>query len=214
MQEQTTGQNFQAGDHVRTRHLSGVPVEQARARLRSSLLAAGFTTMADVDLADLLNRRLDEHLEPYFLVDACHPWLARQALAVAWDGGLLMPTRFGVWKAGPGSAIATVDPLRLAAAIGLPHLADVAAGIAERLDRVFEKLDEPSPAGLAAELPAPPETELTASERGTLREAARRHLDEMLDEVARTESRPLQHQLAQAIDRLEQAVRKLETPLP
>jgi len=121
-----------------------------------------------------------------------------------------MPTRLCVWKEGSGSVITTLAPVRLAGAIGLPHLLDVATRIDERLDLVFEKLDEPAPASVAAELTAATEGELTSPERDTLSRAARRHLDELLAEAARTESRPLQHQLARVIDRLEQALRKLE----
>jgi uncharacterized protein (DUF302 family) len=156
MQEHTTEGTFALQDHVRSLHLPDVPVPEARARLRSSLLAAGFTTMADLDLADLLNRRLDEQIDPYYLMDACHPWLARQALDVAWDAGFLMPTRLCVWKAGQGSVVATLQPTRVVEAIGLPHLLPVAARIEERLDLVFDRLGEPLPPGLAdVEVPGP-----------------------------------------------------------
>jgi uncharacterized protein (DUF302 family) len=214
MRQQETEEMFQTPGRVRARHLPQVPVQEAHERLRASLGAAGFTITGDLDLADFLNRRVDAHAEPCFLVDACHPQLARQALEVAWDGGLLAPTRLFLWQKGKGSAVATIEPQRLAGALGGPHLREVAGRIDERLDRVFERLGEPAPAAAPAPAgEAPAGGELSESDRMTLRDAVRRHLEELMEEAARTDSRSLQRELAQTIDRLEQSSRKLEAPL-
>jgi uncharacterized protein (DUF302 family) len=209
MQAPSVNESFQPSSQARTAHLPGVPVEEARARLRRALAVEGFSMMADVDLADLLNRRLDERIEPYFVIEACHPLLAQQAMAVAREGGLLMPTTLCLWKEGNGSTVVTLPPARLAQAIGLAHLDPVAGGISERLERVFAHLDEPATVA-SAEIAAAGPLELTESERITLLEAARRHIHELLEEVAGTESRPLQHELARTINQLECIAGKLE----
>jgi uncharacterized protein (DUF302 family) len=209
MQAHTASETFEAPSQARTKHLPNVPVREARARLRRALQAEGFAMVADIDLASMLNRRLDADIEPYFIVEACHPLLAQQALAVAWDGGLLMPTKLCLWKEGNGSGVSVVRPTRLAAAIGRTHLLEVAGRIDERLDDVFDLLDqEVSFEEVAAE--TAPSIALDGAERATLRDATRRHIDELMKEVAKTDSHPLQHELAQTIDRLEAIARKID----
>lgn len=212
MQASNVSESLKATSQARTKHLPDVPVQEARARLRRALQAEGFSMIADIDLADLLNRRLDEQIEPYFIVEACHPLLAQQALAVAWDGGLLTPTKLCLWKEGSGSAVATLQPRRLAEAVGRAHLAEVATRVDARLDKVFERLSGTKAAETepADELPAV--LDLNAAERMALRDAARYRIDELLREAAATESHPLQHELAQTIDRLELVARKLDAP--
>lgn len=210
MQASKTTETFELASHARTKYLPDVPIDEARARLRRSLAAEGFSVIADVDLADLLNRRLDQQLEAYFIIEACHPAVARQALSVASDGGLLTPTKLCLWKEGKGSRIATLQPTRLVGALGRVHLNAIAVDIGNRLDRIFERLDQSVATDFAAAEPAPTVLDLTEAERVALRDATRRHLDELLQEDARTESRPLQHELAQTIDQLEQIARRLD----
>lgn len=212
MQASKVSETFEAPTQARTKHLPDVPVQEARARLRRALQAEGFSLIADIDLADLLNRRLDEQLEPYFIVEACHPLLAQQALAVAWDGGLLMPTKLCLWKDGNDSTVATLQPRRLVEGLGRAHLMDVASRIDDRLDNVFARLAGPVMAETEPEDALPAVLDLNASERIALRDAARYRIDELLREAAATESHPLQHELAQTIDRLELIARKLDAP--
>jgi uncharacterized protein (DUF302 family) len=206
MQTEHISESFRAPIGARTKYLPDVTVHEARARLRHVLQAEGFSIVADHDIGDLLNRRLDANHEPYFVIEACHPKLMQQVLSVAWDGGLLMPTRLCVWRAGNGTAIATMQPPRLAAAIGRVHLMEVAGYIDERLDHVFAGLD----GDVAEEPPATAELELDQEERTALRQATRRHIDELTREAAKTESHPLQHELARNIGRLEAIAQKLD----
>jgi uncharacterized protein (DUF302 family) len=205
---QTNTAIFTMPSQARTMHLTDVSTSEARTRLRAALLREGFAVIADVDLGDLLSRRLDEGLTPYFIIEACHPMTSRQALAVAWDGGLLAPTRFAVWKEGNGATIATFAPERLATALGRLHTAEMSRQLDERIDGVFEQL-EVAATGEAATPEGPAELDLDDSERQALQDATRRHIDELMREAAKTDSRPLQHELAQTIDRLETIARKL-----
>src|SRR5690348_15088636 len=88
---ETTTESFAATSQARAIRLPDVPADEARAHLRRALAKEGFAIVEDVDLADLLGRRLDEAIEPYFIVEGCHPVVAKQALAIAWDCGLVVP---------------------------------------------------------------------------------------------------------------------------
>lgn len=51
---------------------------------------------------------------------------------------------------------------------------------------------------------------LSAAEKDLLMQATQRHVDELMAEAARTESRPMQHELAGLIDRLQAVLSKLK----
>jgi uncharacterized protein (DUF302 family) len=204
----TNTETFTMPSLARVLHLPDVPLSEVRARLRGALVREGFAVIADVDLGGLLSRRLDEEVAPYFIIEACHPLVARHALAIAWDGGLLAPTRFAVWKEGDGASVATFAPDRLASALGRLHTAEVSRQLDQLLDGVFEQLEGAS-AGQPMAEQAPAELDLDDAERQALKDATRRHIDELTKEAAQTESRPLQHQMARTIDCLETIARKL-----
>ena len=201
-------ETFAAPSDIRATHLPEVPAQEALARLLQSLRAEGFSISATVDLADLYSRRLDADVEPCFVVHACHLALTQRAQAVAREGALLTSVAFCIWKERSGSTIATLEPDRAAAAIGRPHLRNVAATLAERLDRVDGRLSQPARQEKTA-VPAMA-LDLEGSELRVLREATIRHVEELSAEVARTDSRALQHALSRTIDRLEAIAHKLE----
>ncbi|HEY0709091.1 MAG TPA: DUF302 domain-containing protein [Polyangia bacterium] len=207
-----TTNRFATSSNARIVHAKDVPVHESKERLFAALASEGFDVVADIDLAELLARRLDESREPFAVVEACHPKLAQLALDIAGDGALMMPFRFCIWKEGTGSTIATLPPARMAEALGLPHVQDMVADAEARLDRLFEHLDLSMPA--ACEIPAAhvPAAALALNEEEleTLREATRRQTAALMAEVAGTESRPMQHELARTIDRLEALTHKLE----
>ncbi|HEY0712990.1 MAG TPA: DUF302 domain-containing protein [Polyangia bacterium] len=207
---------FSGSNQARTLHVTDVPVREMRARLAGTLAAEGFEVVADIDLGDLLSRRLDEEREPFLIIEACHPKLAELALQVAGDAGLIVPLRFCLWKEGTGTAIAALPVARLVEALGRAHLDVVAKETDERLERVFAHLDTSVPE--ACEIPevAKPATEISAlcldaGELATLREAADQQRATLLREAAGTESHTLQHELAVTINRLEAISQKLRT---
>jgi uncharacterized protein (DUF302 family) len=213
MLARTTTNRLATSSNARLVHAQDVPVHESKERLCAALASEGFDIVADIDLAELLARRLDERREPFAVIEACHPKLAQQALGVAGEGALIMPFRFCIWKEGTGSSIATLPPARMAEALGLPHLEEMVADAESRLHRLFAHLDLSVPA--ACEIPnaqaAPRSVALDDEELETLREATRRQTAALLAEVAGTESRPMQHELARTINRLEALTHKLET---
>jgi uncharacterized protein (DUF302 family) len=192
---------------ARTCRLPGVSVAQARARLLAALGGHGFTVISELDLSNFLNRRLDTRRETFLIIDACHPRLAQQALAVASDAGLLAPFRFGVWKEGSGAAIATLAPAQLARALGREHLGDFADQAARQLEEIFALLDRAVPLPHQPLASAP--VTLDGTERAALKDAAMHRLEALQAEAAGTESHDLQHGLAEIMQPLEQVVRKL-----
>jgi uncharacterized protein (DUF302 family) len=208
---QTMRTSVMVTSKARTASFPDVAAADMRARVWHALGQEGFTVVAEIDLADTLNRRLGGvDRPPYLIIEACHPELADAALSVAPDAGLLMPCRICIWKDGKGTAVATLPPARLVAALDRPHLDRVAAEMEVRLDRVFAKLSPPAPPLPTRKAGSPSAGgALAPADLELLREAALARAQALLAEAAGTESHPLQHELAQTIDKLEAVARKL-----
>jgi uncharacterized protein (DUF302 family) len=199
---------FQTYSHARTLYLPDMDPAEVRDRLAYALEQNGFSLLAEFDLGEILERRLDVRIEPHFVLEVCHPDLARRALSVASDVSLLLPCRVGVWKEGTGATVGLLPPKRLVQALGREHLDEVAAEAEQRIERALGMLSHPGP---RSSLPPSrtPSPELTASERAVLVEALGQRKQALLVEAAGTEKHDLQHALAQNIEQLEVLMRKL-----
>jgi uncharacterized protein (DUF302 family) len=197
---------------TRTVHLDVTAVE-ARDRLMHALEQAGFSVLAEIDLADLLRRRADRELEPNFIIEVCRPELAIRALAVSSDASLLMPCKLAVWKEGRGATVGMLSPRRLGHLLGHEHLDSVAANAEERLERVLEAISVDVPRTEHRPRPiADVRFALGQAERDVLIAAIRSRMHALLAESAGTEKHELQHALAGDLDQLEGILRKLGAP--
>jgi uncharacterized protein (DUF302 family) len=206
---------------AKTVHLADHTPEELRDRLRDELGRAGFSVLAEFDLAEVLRRRIAADLQPHYVLEVCRPELAGRALQVAADATLLLPCRIGVWAEGTGATAGMIPPTRQVGALGREHLDAIAAETEERLDNVLGELLRPKrwAPSLAATAtatvpatptaPAPAVAPLTDDERTTVIEALRRRIQALLPEAAATEKHDLQHALAQNIDELEAVIAKL-----
>lgn len=206
---------FQPYSHARTLYMPDADTLEVRDRLASALELSGFSVLNEIDLAEILHRRLGVRFEPHIVIEVCHPELARRALSVASDASLLLAGQVAVWKEGTGATIGILPPLRLVQALGREHLTDVAAEVHRRLEDVLSLLAHTDP---REPLPAPrapvPNVALTAADRSTLVEAVRQRRQALLVEAAGTEKHDMQHALAQTIDQLDALLGKLDRQLP
>jgi uncharacterized protein (DUF302 family) len=196
--------------NARTVHIDDITPSEAYDRVMDALEHAGFSVLAEIDLADLLRRRTDREIEPHFVLEVCRAELASRALDVSSEASLLMPCKIAIWQEGKGAAVGMLPPTRLAQALGREHLAAVAAEAEQRLVSVLEAVSRQAPR-------RPPRTRLLPTarfalddgERNALIAAVRSRVEALLAEAAGTEKRELQHDLARDIDELEAILRKL-----
>ena len=205
--------DFRTHSHARTLYLPDMDPAEVRDRLAYALEQNGFSVLAEFDLSEMLQRRLDLRIEPHFVLEVCHPDLARRGLAVASDVSLLLPCRFGIWKEGTGAMVGVLPMERLVQALGREHLEEVATEAELRIERALGVLSQPGPRS-SPPTPRAPAPQLTATERATLIEALGQRKQSLLVEAAGTEKHEMQHALAQNMEQLESLIRKLDQPGP
>jgi uncharacterized protein (DUF302 family) len=88
-----------------------------------------------------LRQKLDAELEPYLILGACNPPLAKRALDTERDIGLLLPCNIVVRAESQGVVLVqALDPQVMVSVSGRPELKDVANEATARLQAALNAL--------------------------------------------------------------------------
>ncbi|MFR9798727.1 DUF302 domain-containing protein [Streptomyces sp. MS06] len=123
----------------RTVELTG-SFEEAVKAVRQALADQGFGVLTEIDLSATLRARLDHVMEPYLILGACNPPLAREALAADPSVGLLLPCNVVVRADGERVVVQAIDPGTMVTLTGVEAMAPVAAEATRRLDAALASL--------------------------------------------------------------------------
>jgi len=118
-----------------------IPAEQALPKVLAALKAEGFGVLFDLDMKAILKQKLDVDYRPYWVLGACNPPLAYQALQTEPDIGLMIPCHVVVAEAEGGSVVSLIDPVAALGIIGNPGLDGIATEVKNRFQRVIEALN-------------------------------------------------------------------------
>lgn len=128
-------------DYAFTRTFAGVTPEAARARIEASLKEEGFGILTEIDVKATMKKKLDVEFRKYWILGACNPTVAHQALTVEPGIGLLLPCNVVVTEDDAGNAVVSImDPQAMVRAIPKnEHLKGPMGQVREMLKRALEK---------------------------------------------------------------------------
>ena len=109
-------------------------------RVREALSNEGFGVLSTIDIKKALKEKLDHDIEPYLILGACNPSLARKGLEIEPDLGVLLPCNVVVRTQDGAVRVAAMEPtaaLHLAENPGLEQLANEAR---DRISRAVASL--------------------------------------------------------------------------
>ncbi|GEB57437.1 DUF302 domain-containing protein [Streptomyces gardneri] len=110
--------------------------------VRRALTEQGFGILTEIDVQATLKAKLDHDMEPYLILGACNPPLARQALDADRSVGLLLPCNVVVRTDGDQVIVQAIDPSTMVALTGVDAMAPVAEEASRRLDAALASLAE------------------------------------------------------------------------
>lgn len=131
-----------------TRHLPGIPYDEARQRIIEALAAEGFGILTEIDVAATLKKKLDVDFRKYTILGACNPPLAHRALQAEPLIGLLLPCNVVVAEENGGSVVSVLSPKALFQLVGTAEVGELAEEVEAKLRRALDALATVTPRGV------------------------------------------------------------------
>jgi uncharacterized protein (DUF302 family) len=122
------------------KRLTGTSFEQALEKTTAALKAQGFGVLTEIDVKQMLKKKLDVDFRRYVILGACNPPLAHKALEAEEQIGLLLPCNVVVQEASAAVIVSIADPKAMFSLVENPTLTPIADEAYGRLRRVMDAL--------------------------------------------------------------------------
>jgi uncharacterized protein (DUF302 family) len=109
-------------------------------RTRAELQREGFGVLSEIDVQRALRDKLGHEMEPYLILGACNPNLAKRGLDHEPDLGVLLPCNVVVRQHQGETRVAAMEPLSAMNLADNPDLQPIAEEARQRLQRAVERL--------------------------------------------------------------------------
>jgi uncharacterized protein (DUF302 family) len=120
-------------DYYFKRTIEG-PVAEVRDKTIEALKDAGFGVITEIDLGEKFKEKLGIDYKKYFILGACNPGFAHEALQMEEYLGILLPCNVIVFeKEKDKTEVAVVNAVSVMKITGSEELAEVAETVNERL---------------------------------------------------------------------------------
>lgn len=100
----------------------------------------GFGVLTDIDIRDTLKKKLDVDFKKYRILGACNPHFAYQALQSEDKIGTILPCNVIVQENQGQVEVSAVDPMASMQAVENEDLAELAAQVRAKLERVIASI--------------------------------------------------------------------------
>lgn len=124
-----------------SRTLENIAFEDVIARVTELLKEQGFGILTEIDVRQTMKKKLDVDFRKYRILGACNPPFALKALQTEDKIGTMLPCNVIVQEMSKSEIeVAAIDPEASMMAVENPALADLAAEIKSRLEKVIDSL--------------------------------------------------------------------------
>ena len=115
--------------------------ESAIDKVTKDLQKEGFGVLTEIDVTEVLKKKLDVDFKKYRILGACNPSFAHQALQTEDKIGTMLPCNVVVQEHENGEVeVSAVDPVASMTAVENESLGAIAGEVREKLKRVIENL--------------------------------------------------------------------------
>jgi uncharacterized protein (DUF302 family) len=122
------------------KHLSGASFDAAKDRVIKALANEGFGVVFELDVQDMLHKKLDVTFRPYVILGVCNPHLAYRALEEDPQIGLVLPCNVVVQDSKQGAVVSVIRPRTMFSVVGRASIEPVVTDADARMKRVIDAL--------------------------------------------------------------------------
>ena len=117
-----------------------LPFGEAVGKVRELLQEAGYGIFSEIDVKAGLEEKIGIEREPYVILGACNPPLARQGLDAEPAPGALLPCNAPVYEREGRTRVAAVEPGTMLSVAGNDELEPIAEQVREDLTCLVDEL--------------------------------------------------------------------------
>jgi len=115
--------------------------EKTEDELRSALSEQGFGVITEIDVKDTFKQKLNQDFKKYKILGACEPHVAKNALSLDEQIGLLLPCNLVVYENDEiSTTVATIDPKVQLSIADNRELSEYAETIKTKLKTAVDKI--------------------------------------------------------------------------
>src|ERR1035437_7972512 len=129
-----------------------MPFEDAVPGVKAAFKEQGFGILTEIDIKATLKEKIDVDVDPYIILGACNPDLARRALEIEPEIGLLLPCNVVVRQSEGRVLVHALDPAVMVSIPERPELQGIADEAGARVAGA-----PATPGGRGTPPPNPPE---------------------------------------------------------
>lgn len=117
-----------------------LPMEDVITKLQRVLADEGLGVVSDINIQGIIQSSLEDRFQPYRIVGACAPGLAKSLISVDTDIGALLPCNIVVQELYGRTKVSFMDPLVVLGLANKHAINDIARQVRDILERVATRL--------------------------------------------------------------------------
>ena len=118
------------------RVIEGADIDDIDNRTRAALAERGFGVLTEIDVQATMKKKLDADMDPYRILGACNPGMAKQAIEMEPKIGAMLPCNVILRAVDGGVQVSAIDPVASMIAIENDALKGVATQVRSMLAEV------------------------------------------------------------------------------
>jgi uncharacterized protein (DUF302 family) len=114
--------------------------DDALAKVTEELQKEGFGVITEINVREILKKKLDLDFRPYVILGACNPHYAHKAIELDDKIGALLPCNFVVQETAEGTEVFAMNPRETMDKLLGDEIKEISRAITQKVQNVLDRL--------------------------------------------------------------------------